>query len=272
MNKILEVKNLSFSYEADKPVLDSVSFSIQEGEYVCLLGHNGSGKSTLAKILMGLLPRFEGDVSLFSLELNRDNLTKIRAKEGIVFQNPDNQFVGSTVEDDIAFGLENRAASPEAMKETIARVAKEVGMSDFLTHEPEKLSGGQKQRVAIAGILAMRPDFIIFDEATAMLDPKGKKEVNSVVSRLREEKPNIALLSITHDVEEAYGCDRVIVLNEGKVLADGDPRTVFADKGVLTKAKLRTPFIAQAKEAFAKKGIEIPYEVEDLTSLEEALW
>lgn len=272
MSAILEVKNLSFSYEKDKPVLDSVSFSVEEGEYVCLVGHNGSGKSTLAKILMGLLPNFEGDVSLFSLELNRDNLAKIRAREGIVFQNPDNQFVGSTVEDDIAFGLENRAVSPETMKDIVSKVAQDVGMGDFLGHEPEKLSGGQKQRVAIAGILAIKPDFIIFDEATAMLDPKGRKDVNAVVERVRKEKPGIALLSITHDVEEAYGCDRVIVLSDGKIVADGNPRQIFGDEELLSKAKLRTPFIAQAKKAFEKKGIHIPDNVEDLASLEEALW
>ncbi len=272
MSAILDVKNLSFSYEKDTPVLDSVSFSIEEGEYVCLLGHNGSGKSTLAKIIMGLLPNFEGDVSLFSLPLNRDNLAAIRSREGIVFQNPDNQFVGSTVEDDIAFGLENRAVSPEIMKDVVAKVANDVGMGDFLNHEPEKLSGGQKQRVAIAGILAIKPDFIIFDEATAMLDPKGKKEVNAVVEAVRKEKPGIALLSITHDVEEAYGCDRVIVLNDGKIAADGDPRKVFADAELLSKTKLRTPFIEQAKIAFAKKGIDIPDEVDSLSSLEEVLW
>ncbi len=272
MNNVLEVKNLSFSYEKDRPVLKGVSFSCAPGEYVCLIGHNGSGKSTLAKILMGLLPNFEGDVSLFSLPLERENLYKIRAKEGIVFQNPDNQFVGTTVEDDIAFGLENKNIKTEEMRALVEKAAEEVGMSDFLAHEPENLSGGQKQRVAIAGVLAMKPDLIIFDEATAMLDPKGKKEVNGVIKKLREEKPEITLISITHDIEEAYSSDRVIVLSDGEIIGDGNPKDLFQNEEMLTKAKLGIPFLLQAKKAFREKGLDIPDEVDSLQKLEDFLW
>lgn len=272
MNEILEAKNLVYCYEKDHPVLKDVSFSIHAGEYVCLIGHNGSGKSTLAKIIMGLLPNFEGGLRLFSMDLSQDNLYKIRAKEGIVFQNPDNQFVGSTVEDDIAFGLENKNIKPSLMKEMVEKAAAEVGMSAFLTHEPENLSGGQKQRVAIAGVLAMKPDLIIFDEATAMLDPKGKKEVNAVIQKLREEKPEVALLSITHDVEEAYASDRVLILSDGVLVADGDPKVLLEDKEILKKGKLRTPFLVQMKEALEKHGVPVPSTVDDLQSLEDYLW
>ncbi len=272
METILKVDHLSFSYDKKKNVLDDVSFSIGKGEYTCLIGQNGSGKSTLAKILMGLLPNFDGTVNLFSLDLNRENLYQIRAKEGIVFQNPDNQFVGSTVEDDIAFGLENRNIKPADIRLAVETFAKEVGMGDYLTHEPEKLSGGQKQRVAIAGVLAMRPDFVIFDEATSMLDPKGKKEVGEIIARLREERPELTILSITHDVEEAYISDRAIVLLDGKVVADGKPLEVFNQKDLLLNARLKQPFMLEAKEAFAKEGIDVPDNVTSVEELGDYLW
>ena len=209
---------------------------------------------------------------MFSLELNRDNLYEIRSKVGIVFQNPDNQFVGSTVEDDIAFGLENKNVKPADIRLAVEKFANEVGMSDFLTHEPEKLSGGQKQRVAIAGVLAMGPDLVIFDEATAMLDPKGKKEVGDVVRKLREEKPELTVLSITHDVEEAYLCDHVLVLSEGKIVADGGPKDVFNQTDMLRKARLRQPFLLEAKEAFSKAGVEVPDSVDSIDALGAFLW
>lgn len=272
MEPILRVEHLCFSYDKKKNVLDDVSFSLSKGEYACLIGHNGSGKSTLAKILMGLLPNFEGKVEMFSLELNHENIYQIRAKEGIVFQNPDNQFVGSTVEDDIAFGLENKNVKPADIRLAVEAFAKEVGMSDFLTHEPEKLSGGQKQRVAIAGVLAMGPDLVIFDEATAMLDPKGKKEVGEVVQRLRKEKPELTVLSITHDVEEAYLSDHVLVLSDGKLITEDLPEDVFSQKELLAAAKLKQPFLLEAKEAFAKKGFVVPEGVSSLEELRDYLW
>ena len=272
MEPILKVEHLSFSYDKKTLVLNDVSFSIEKGEYAWLIGHNGSGKSTIAKILMGLLPNFEGAVYLFSLELNRDNLYEIRSKEGIVFQNPDNQFVGSTVEDDIAFGLENKNVKPADIRVAVEKFAKEVGMSGFLAHEPEKLSGGQKQRVAIAGVLAMGPDLVIFDEATAMLDPKGKKEVGDDIKKLRKEKPELTVLSITHDVEEAFLCDHVLVLSEGKIAADGAPKEVFNQKDTLQKARLRRPFLLEAKEAFDKAGIHVPDSVNSIDDLGAFLW
>lgn len=272
MEPILKVEHLTFSYDKQTPVLADVSFSIGKGEYACLIGHNGSGKSTIAKILMGLLPNFEGTVTLFSLALSRDNLYEIRAREGIVFQNPDNQFVGSTVEDDIAFGLENKNVKPADIRLAVEKFAEEVGMSSFLAHEPEKLSGGQKQRVAIAGVLAMGPDLVIFDEATAMLDPKGKKEVGEVVRKLRKENPSLTVLSITHDVEEAYLSDHVLVLSEGRIVSDGSPKDVFGRKEILQKARLKQPFLLEAKEAFAKVGIDVPDSVDSIDSLGAFLW
>ena len=169
--KIIDVRNLSFSYDGEHPAIKDVSFSVEEGSYVAIIGHNGSGKSTLAKILMGLLNGYEGEVKLFDTVLSSKTVVALRKRIGIVFQNPDNQFVGSTVADDIAFGLENHEVPHEKMEGIIQAYAAEVGMSQFLDHEPESLSGGQKQRVAIAGVLAMNPDLVIFDEATAMLDP-----------------------------------------------------------------------------------------------------
>lgn len=269
---IAKIDGLRFSYDKKTPVLDGVSFSLRKGEYVSLIGHNGSGKSTIAKIMMGLLPNFEGSIELFLLPLNKENVYAIRAKEGIVFQNPDNQFVGSTVEDDIAFGLENRNVPSAKIGEMVRKFASAVGMEDFLTYEPEKLSGGQKQRVAIAGILAMGPDLMIFDEATSMLDPKGKKEVAEVIASLRRDNPSLTLLSITHDVEEAYLSDHVIVLAEGKVLAAGSPKDVFADKNVLDKAKLKQPFLLEAKAALREKGIEVSDEVSSIEELGDYLW
>ena len=272
MEPILKVDHLSFSYDKQTQALTDVSFSLEKGEYACLIGPNGSGKSTIAKIVMGLLPNFEGDIRVFSLELNRDNLPAIRGKEGIVFQNPDNQFVGTTVEDDIAFGLENKNVPASGIRDAVMKYAGEVGMSDFLNHEPEKLSGGQKQRVAIAGVLAMGPDLIVFDEATAMLDPKGKKEIGGIIERLRKERPELTILSVTHDVEEAYRSDRVIVLSKGKVVANGKPREVFSKKEILAEAKLKQPFLLEAKEAFEKEGIAIPESVATLEELGDFLW
>lgn len=270
MNAV-EIKNLSYAYKENESVLKNVSFQLEEGNYVCLIGHNGSGKSTLAKIIMGLNNKFQGEVSVFGLPLNSANIGKIRAKVGIVFQNPDNQFVGTSVEDDIAFGLENRQIKHEDMPNIIAKYAKEVGMERFLESSPENLSGGQKQRVAIAGVLAMKPSLIIYDEATSMLDPKGKREILALTKKMKEENPSLTILSITHDVEEAAHADRVLVLNEGELVADGKPEEVFSEKEKLTKIGLALPFYYELKEALELEGVSIPSSVSDLTSLEDYL-
>ncbi len=272
MAPIIEAKSLSYSYDKKTEALSELSFSVEEGRFVSIIGHNGSGKSTLAKILMGLLGHFGGEVFILGKKLDKDNLVSIRQKVGIVFQNPDNQFVGSTVADDIAFGLENKQVPHEEMQSIIESVAKDVGMLEFLDHEPQNLSGGQKQRVAIAGVLAMKPDIVIFDEATAMLDPKGKREIRELIAKMKQENPKMTILSITHDVEEAYQSDQVLVLNEGKLLLSGSPKEVFAKKETLRNAKLDIPFFLQLKEALEEKGLKIPDDIQNEKELEDYLW
>ena len=268
---VVEVSHLSFSYVEDAKALDDVSFTLEQGKYYCLIGHNGSGKSTLAKCLMGLQADFEGDISLFEMPLNRKNLYKIRSRVGIVFQNPDNQFVGSTVADDIAFGLENKRVPRSDMQAIIDRFAEQTGMADYLDREPTSLSGGQKQRVAIAGVLAMEPELIIFDEATSMLDPKGKAEIIDLVHRLKDANQNLTILSITHDVEEAARADEVIVLNEGKIFLQGKPDEVFRRGKELKDIRLSAPFFYELVASLAEEGIVVPPHIHSLEELEEFL-
>ena len=211
------VKDLNFSYDGKHEVIRDVSFAIKQGSYTTIIGENGSGKSTIAKLLAGLLPKKSGEIIIDKLPLNDENMPILRTKVGIVFQNPDNQFIGATVADDIAFGLENKCVEPADMEKIINEFAAETGMNEYLNREPSKLSGGQKQRVAIAGVLAMAPDILIFDEATSMLDPRGKKEINELIRNIHQEK-KLTIISITHDIEEAALSDQVIVLNDGKVI------------------------------------------------------
>ena len=218
MNDII-VKNLSFSYDGIINTIDDISFSVENGSYTTIIGHNGSGKSTIAKLLIGLLEASKGSIEIEGLLLNLENLMEIRKKIGIVFQNPDNQFIGSTVRDDIAFGLENHLVPQEDMDNIIEKFSDKVRMKQFLNSEPTRLSGGQKQRVAIAGILAMSPNIIIFDEATSMLDPQGKDEIKKVIMDLHKES-NLTIISITHDIEEVVKSDKVLVLNGGKLVLE----------------------------------------------------
>ena len=256
MNNIIEVKNLSFEYEENMRTIDNISFCIKEGTYTTFLGHNGSGKSTIAKLLMGLLEKKSGDIYIGGIELNEENLYDVRSQIGIVFQNPDNQFIGSTVRDDIAFGLENMCVEPSMMDEIINEFASKVNMLDFLDHEPTKLSGGQKQRVAIAGILAMAPSIVILDEATSMLDPKGKKEINELVHKLNKEK-NITIISITHDIEEAALSDEVILLGKGKIVNQGTPEDVLSQVNDIIDLSLELPFAYQLSEALINESVNI---------------
>lgn len=269
--KAIEVENLTFSYDGDHPALNGVSFSLEEGSLLSIIGHNGSGKSTLAKILMGLLGNYKGSVKIFDLDLNSKNIYKIRSRLGIVFQNPDNQFVGSTVSDDIAFGLENKKVPHDKMVDLVNEFAKKTGMDEYLDKEPQNLSGGQKQRVAIAGVLAMAPDLVIFDEATAMLDPKGKKEIYELLAKMRLENPKLTVLSITHDIEMAASSDQIIVLNDGKLLYSGTPQEVFSKRDELAKMRLDVPFVYALKDELKKKGVVVPDDIKDLDSLEAFL-
>lgn len=253
---MIEIKNLSFRYAGSKTdALKNLTINIPEGKYIAILGHNGSGKSTLSKVLVGLYKPTAGTVDLDGVRINKSNLRRIRKKIGIVFQNPDNQFVGSTVEDDIAFGLENKRVSREKMRPIIEKFSKMVGMDSFLTHEPQNLSGGQKQRVAIASTLALDPKVIIFDEVTSMLDPKGKREVITIIKDIQRKKQK-TLISITHDMDEAILADQVIVMADGKVIASGSPREILNNKKITNKAKIEPPFIYKVSEAINRRGFE----------------
>ncbi len=233
---IIEIKDLSFSYREDVPALHNVNLCIKKGEWISVLGHNGSGKSTLAKLIIGLLKADEGEVYVDNVLLTEETVHEIRRKIGIVFQNPDNQFVGVTVEDDIAFGMENLNVERIDMLNKIEEYSKKVDMFEYLKKEPHALSGGQKQRVAIAGILAMNTEIIIFDEATSMLDPKGRESIMDYIKDLKNEGKTI--ITITHDMKEAVNSDRIIILKEGEVLAVGETNTILNDKETLNASNL----------------------------------
>lgn len=254
--KAIKVENLQFAYEADQLVIDDVSFNIEQGTYTTIIGHNGSGKSTIAKIIMGLLERKSGEIEVNGLPLDIQHIDEIRRNVGIVFQNPDNQFIGATVRDDIAFGLENRCVPKEEMDEIIYKYAKLVNMEDYLDSEPQKLSGGQKQRVAIAGILAMKPNIIIFDEASSMLDPQGKKEIMEVITNLHQQQ-KMTIISITHDIEEVAYSDYVIVLDQGKKVLEGKPEDVLTKDKQLVAMQLDIPFSLKMTKLLQGKNIKL---------------
>ncbi len=262
---LISAKKISFSYDDKSFALSDASFSFDEGKSYAIIGHNGSGKSTLARLLIGLLKAKEGEMTAFGLEYNAKNIKEIRSHLGIIFQNPDNQFIGSTVRDDIAFGLENHLVPRKEMDAIINEYASKVGMVDFLDKEPSNLSGGQKQRVAIAGVLSMHPDVIIFDEATSMLDPKGKREILELIRKLREVNPKICLISITHDIEEAFDYDEIYVLNKGQIILNGTPDEVLKHSDILEECKLDIPFTSKLKNDLKEIGINI----DDKSSLEE---
>lgn len=252
----LEIKKLRFTYDQQTDVVKNVSFRVEKGSYTSIIGHNGSGKSTIAKLIIGLLEKSEGEIIIDGIPLNEQTVSQVRGKVGIVFQNPDNQFIGSTVRDDIAFGLENHQVKQQDMDEIINHFASEVGMSDYLENEPTRLSGGQKQRVAIAGVLAMRPDILILDEATSMLDPKGKEEVNALVDEIHREH-NMTIISITHDIEEVVKSDYVFVMNEGEFVMQGKPEDVLLHAQTLIDIDLDVPFTVKMSLALKKHGINI---------------
>lgn len=265
--KPIEVKHLKFSYDQEMDVVKDVSFSVERGSYTTIIGHNGSGKSTIAKLLIGLLEKEEGEILIDGAPLTLENLAAIRGKIGIVFQNPDNQFIGATVRDDIAFGLENHQVASKDMDEIIERFAAEVDMSEYLNHEPTRLSGGQKQRVAIAGVLAMSPEILILDEATSMLDPQGKEDVNALVDQLHKSR-NMTILSITHDIEEVRKGNHVLVMNEGQIVMDGAPEVILHRYADLVKLRLDAPFSVKLALELKKQGIicDTPMDEEGMVS------
>lgn len=256
MDNIIEIKNLYFSYNESTPVLKGLNLTIARGENVAILGPNGSGKSTIAKLLLGLIEAQSGQIIVNGLELNLANLYDVRKNIGMVFQNPDNQFIGSTVRDDIAFGLENICVPQEKMDDIIIANARKVHMEKFLDHEPTKLSGGQKQRVAIAGCLAMEPNIIILDEATSMLDPLGRGQINRSINKISKDK-NITVISITHDIEAAKEASRVVVVNNGVVQREGRPEEVFLDQDFMEAMRLDVPFALKVSSELQKSGYNI---------------
>ena len=254
----IQLKQITFQYNGnEQPALKNVSLEVHKGEWIAIIGPNGSGKSTLAKIINGLLVPQEGEVWVNQQLLNEETVWEARRAVGMVFQNPDNQFVGSTVEDDVAFGLENNGVSREEMIVRIDEALEQVRISQFKKKEPARLSGGQKQRVALASVLALRPDIIILDEATAMLDPIGRHEVIRAVRELKE-KFNLTVISITHDINEANLADRIFVMNKGALVLNDKPENIFSMGTDLIDMGLDIPFAQKLKQALAKRGVSLP--------------
>lgn len=263
-DNIVTVEHLSFTYKDSKvPAVNDISFSIPRGSWTTLVGHNGSGKSTIARLLDGILLPNDNPNTLINvdeIELTEKTMWDIRDRVGIVFQNPDNQFVGATVEDDVAFGLENRQVPRSKMQTIVHDVLDEVDMLAFQKSEPQYLSGGQKQRVAIAGILAIGPKLIILDESTSMLDPAGKTKILSLIRDL-QNKNGLTIFSITHDINEAVQADQILVLDKGKLLASGSPKEIFENETLIKSAGLDLPLFYKVKNGLIKKGIHIPREI-----------
>ncbi len=276
-DSFIKVENVCFSYKNENdeevPVLKNISFDIKKGEFVVILGHNGSGKSTMAKLLNLILTPSSGKMWIDGKEITAENLSEddifsIRQRVGMVFQNPDNQLVSSVVEEDVAFGPENLGIEPEEIKKRVYGALEEVGMTEFAKHAPSQLSGGQKQRVAIAGIIAMMPECIIFDEATSMLDPSGRKDVMRSIARLHEK--GVTILHITHNMSEAVNADRVIVINEGRVCMNDTPRKVFANVAKLHEIGLDVPQVTELIYELKAYGIKLPEEIIDIDEGAEA--
>lgn len=270
---IIELEDIHYRYHEDdaREALAGVSLEIRRGEWLAIIGHNGSGKSTLAKVMNGLIEANTGSVVVNGKMLTAETVFDARRTVGMVFQNPDNQFVGTTVEDDIAFGLENIGLPREEMLERVTRVLEMVKMSDFRTKEPARLSGGQKQRVAIAGVTALEPEVIILDEATSMLDPKGRLEVISTIQKLHKEK-KITVISITHDLDEAAQAHRVVLMEQGQIQQIGTPKEIFKLGSKLVEKGLDVPFAEKLIEALRERGINVPEEYLDEEGLVEWLW
>ncbi|WP_346729018.1 energy-coupling factor ABC transporter ATP-binding protein [Lederbergia citrea] len=269
---VISINNISFKYDGQESyALKDVSFSIAKGEWLAVVGHNGSGKSTLAKILNGLQFPESGAVIVEDETLSEETVWDIRRLVGMVFQSPDNQFVGATVQDDVAFGLENNGVPHDEMKTRVKNALERVKMADFLDQEPHHLSGGQKQRVAIAGVIALRPKVIILDEATSMLDPLGREEVLRTVRELKDEQ-GLTVISITHDLEEAAKADRIVVMNKGEVYTEGNPDDIFQLEEELIKLGLDIPFPIKMANALREKGLDVPKSYLTDEELVNELW
>ncbi|HEL1757212.1 TPA: energy-coupling factor transporter ATPase [Streptococcus suis 92-1400] len=272
MMNIIEVKNLKYKYnqEDERYTLNDVSFHVKQGEWLSIIGHNGSGKSTTVRLIDGLLEAESGDIYIDGDALTIDNVWEKRRLIGMVFQNPDNQFVGATVEDDVAFGLENQGISLEEMRSRVDEALELVGMTDFKTREPARLSGGQKQRVAIAGVVALRPKIIILDEATSMLDPEGRLDLIKIVREIKE-RHGMTVISITHDLDEVALSDRVIVMKNGQVESISTPNELFMRED-LVDLDLDRPFTTELASSLRQTGLDLPLRYFTEEELEETLW
>ena len=272
MENIIEVKNLSYRYDhkSEDYILKDVSFHVKQGEWLSIVGHNGSGKSTTVRLIDGLLEAESGDILISGDKLTADNVWEKRRQIGMVFQNPDNQFVGATVEDDVAFGLENQGMDYPMMVKRVHEALELVGMQNFKEREPARLSGGQKQRVAIAGVVALQPDIIILDEATSMLDPEGRLELIRTVKKIKD-KNHLTVISITHDLDEISLSDRVLVMKNGQVESTATPRELFS-RPDLEDLGLDQPFVNQVKSAMIQTGLTLPETYLTEKELQEQLW
>lgn len=272
MKSIIDVKNLSFRYKESQEYYDvkGITFHVKRGEWLSIVGHNGSGKSTTVRLIDGLLEAESGEIVIDGQRLTEENIWNIRRQIGMVFQNPDNQFVGATVEDDVAFGLENQGLSRQEMKKRVEEALDLVGMLDFKKREPARLSGGQKQRVAIAGVVALRPAILILDEATSMLDPEGRRELIETVKGIRKDY-DMTVISITHDLEEVAMSDRVLVMKKGEIESTSSPRELFS-RNDLDQIGLDDPFANQVKYSLSQNGYDLPENYLIESELEDKLW
>lgn len=272
MKSIIDVKNLSFRYKESQEYYDvkDITFHVKRGEWLSIVGHNGSGKSTTVRLIDGLLEAESGEIVIDGQRLTEGNVWSIRRQIGMVFQNPDNQFVGATVEDDVAFGLENQGLSRQEMKKRVEEALDLVGMLDFKKREPARLSGGQKQRVAIAGVVALRPAILILDEATSMLDPEGRRELIDTVKGIRKDY-DMTVISITHDLEEVAMSDRVLVMKKGEIESTSSPRELFS-RNDLDQIGLDDPFANQLKHSLSHNGYDLPENYLTESELEDKLW
>ncbi|WP_270334031.1 energy-coupling factor ABC transporter ATP-binding protein [Ligilactobacillus acidipiscis] len=268
MNGIIDIKDLCFRYSQENEKLDlsHIDLHVNEGEWLAIIGHNGSGKSTLAKAIDGLIEPEAGEIFIDGEKLTDKSLWNIRKKIGMVFQNPDNQFVGADVEGDVAFGLENQGIEREEMHARVKKALEVVDMQNFAKHEPVRLSGGQKQRVAIAGVLALRPKIVIFDESTSMLDPEGRLQIISLIRQMNQIE-GFTVISITHDIDEASLADRVIVIDDGQIIDDSLPEKLFQKGEQLIDIGLDVPYPQRLKLELKKRGIQIPAEYMDEESM-----
>ena len=272
MENIIEVRKLKYKYdsESENYTLNDVSFQVKKGEWLSIVGHNGSGKSTTVRLIDGLLEAESGDIIISGDKLTAENVWEKRRQIGMVFQNPDNQFVGATVEDDVAFGLENQGLDYNLMVERVQQALELVGMQDFKEREPARLSGGQKQRVAVAGVVALRPDIIILDEATSMLDPEGRLDLIQTVKKIKDSN-QLTVISITHDLDEIALSNRVLVMKEGQVESTATPRELFSRED-LEELGLDQPFVNQVKAALRQSGLPLPDSYLTEKELQDQLW